>query len=383
MPTRRGWALGLSSLAVGVGGRALGVPELFVVAVAGLALAAAAVVHVQVWRPTLEASRRLAPGRVTAGGTVRVVLTVANRGRRTPPLRLDDGEVVAFDRPSMPAGDVVGHEYRLDAPRRGLVAVGPLRVTVEDPFGLAARRVPVLVPSTLVVHPVVESITLPPEPAGASTASRPASAPVPGGEFHGLRPYAPGDDVRLIHWPTSARLDALVVRQDEMPQLRRTVIALDARAGAHRGSTFEDAVSVAASVVAAACAGEGTVRLVTSAGLDSGRAGGDAHVEEVLDLLAALERDPGSGVDPMASLLTGEELATLVVVTTAARGAGGLRALGAAAADAATSVVVVLAAPPGVAVVPGAEFDVVVPVSPGASWRDAWERVVPGRAGDR
>ena len=384
MPTRKGWALGLSSLAAGVGGRALGVPELFVVAVAGVALVAAAVAYVQLWRPTLGASRRLAPGRVGAGGSVRVVLTVVNRGRRTPPLRLDDGGAGAVDRPSMPAGEVTGHEYRLDARCRGLVAVGPLRVTVEDPFGLASRRAPVLAPSTLVVHPAVQAMVLPPEPAGVSTASRPASAPVPGGEFHGLRPYEPGDDVRLIHWPTSARLDALVVRQDEMPRLRRTVVALDVRASAHRGTTFEPAVSVAASVVASACAGDGTARLVTSAGLDSGSAGGDAHIEEVLDLLAAVERDAGSALDPMASLLVGEEDATLVVVTTAARAAGGLRSLGAAAADAATSVVVVLAAPPpDVEVLPVAEFDVVVPVSPGASWREAWERVVHGGAADR
>ena len=379
MPTRKGWALGLTSLAVGAGGRALGVADLFVVAVAGLALVAASVAYVQVRRPELEASRRLAPGRVMAGGTVRVVLTVVNRGRRTPAFRIDEGRV-AIDRPSMAAGEVGAHEYPPEARRRGLVTVGPLRMAVEDPFGLAVRRVTLLAPSTLVVHPVVEAVHLP-EPAGVSTASRPASAPVAGGEFHGLRPYEAGDDVRLIHWPTSARLDALVVRQDEMPRVRRTVVALDVRVGAHRGATFEAAVSAAASVVVAACAGDDTARLVTSAGLDSGSAGGDAHVEEVLDLLAAV--DAGSVLDPMASLLVGEEDATLVVVTTAVQAAGGLGSLGVAAADAATSLVVVLdAPPPGVGVVAAPEFDVVVPVFPGASWRDAWERAVHGGGGD-
>ena len=383
MPTRKGWALGLSSLAVGAGGRALGVPELFVVAVAGLALVAASVAYVGARRPPLEATRRLAPGRVTAGRTARVVLTVANRGRRAPPHRLEDGVAAGFDRPSMGAGEVVGLEYRLDAPRRGLVDVGPLRMTVEDPFGLAARRVPVLAPSPLVVHPVVEAIALPPERAGAPTAPHPATAPVPGGELHGLRPYEPGDDVRLVHWPTSARLDALVVRQDEMPRLRRTVVALDTSVGARQGATFEAAVSAAASVVAAACAGDGTARLVTSAGLDSGSAGGHAHLEEVLDLLAVVQPDRARAVGTAAALLTGDEDVTLVVVTTLAGVAGGLTAL-AATPGAATMVAVVLAAPQdGAGVGGGAGFDVVVRVPPGASWREAWDRIVPRGGADR
>ena len=380
MPTRKGWALALSALATGAAGRVLGVPDLYVVAAAGVALVAAATAYVRLRRPVLEAARRLAPARVRAGGTARVVLTVRNRGRAAPPLVLDDGHA-RFRRPPVPAGTGADLEYRLDAPRRGLVAVGPLQATVEDPFGLAARTVPVLAPGTLVVHPVVESVALPPVGSAASAASGPAATPVPGGEFHGLRPYEVGDDVRLVHWPTSARLDALVVRQDERPRLRRTVVVLDVRRSVHQGASFETALSAAASLVAAACAGDGTARLVTTAGLDSGTAGGEAHLEEVLDLLAAVQPDLPSGLDAVASLLAGEDDATLVLVTTSAGSAAG--PLAAAAGDAAESVALVLAVGPGTAAAPAPAFDRVVTVPEGRPWAAAWAGAVHDAVGRR
>ena len=69
--------------------------------------------------------------------------------------------------------------------------------------------------------------------------------------FRGLREYVAGDDLRLVHWRSSARTGELVVRQDEQPRPQATAVVLDLRRTAHAGLSLERAVSVAASVVLA------------------------------------------------------------------------------------------------------------------------------------
>ena len=70
--------------------------------------------------------------------------------------------------------------------------------------------------------------------------------------FRGLREYVAGDDLRHVHWRSSARTGELVVRQDEQPRPRATAVVLDLRRTAHAGLSLERAVSVAASVMLAA-----------------------------------------------------------------------------------------------------------------------------------
>jgi uncharacterized protein (DUF58 family) len=73
-----------------------------------------------------------------------------------------------------------------------------------------------------------------------------------GDEFYALRAYEEGDDLRKIHWPTSARIDELVVRQEELLAEPRVLIILDTTAAKHRGrgpdSSLETSVSACASI---------------------------------------------------------------------------------------------------------------------------------------
>ncbi len=69
--------------------------------------------------------------------------------------------------------------------------------------------------------------------------------------FHALREYVRGDDLRHVHWRSSARAGQLLVRQYH--QTRRnhaTVIVDDARDSYKTEDDFELAVSIAASLVA-------------------------------------------------------------------------------------------------------------------------------------
>jgi len=186
LPTRGGWLLGGASLLAGVGGRLLGLRELFLMAAGGGALLVCALLYVHLRRFALGARRRLIPGRLAAGGSCRVELAITNRGRRrSPVLELHDAGPGRFLLDPLDPGEEARAVYVLGAERRGLVAVGPLEVRLRDPFGLASRAVTVLAPSTLTVHPRVDQVGPPPDPPGTSTVGGPRRAtlsPVPGGD---------------------------------------------------------------------------------------------------------------------------------------------------------------------------------------------------------
>ena len=114
-------------------------------------------------------------------------------------------------------------------------------VEVSDPFGLARHRRP--------ARARARADRLPPrrrhrarrrgggdrDPLG-SAVPPPHALGRQGDDFYALREYVVGDDLRRVHWPSTARHDELMVRQDEMPWQDRTTVVLDVRRGlAHRG----------------------------------------------------------------------------------------------------------------------------------------------------
>ncbi|HUR17799.1 MAG TPA: DUF58 domain-containing protein [Acidimicrobiales bacterium] len=389
MPTRGGWLLGLSSAVAGAGGRLLGLRELFLIAAGGGALSLCALAYVRVRRFTVHAGRRLVPGCLPVGGSCQVELTLTNgRRRRSPVLDLHDGSRYRFLLDPLDPAEEARGVYMLEALRRGLLPVGPLRARLRDPFGLAARAVTVLPPGTLTVHPRVEPIGPPPDPPGVSVLNGPRRttlSPGPGGDFHALRPYQEGDDLRLVHWPTSARLDALVVRQEEAPLLRQTAIALDLRRSVHDQETIERAVSAAASVAAASCGDDGVVRLVTTGAVDTGTAGGEAHVQDILDLLATVDSDDGAGLGPLTSVLGESEGATVVLVTTSAASAEDLRVMAGLRPRCPQIIAVVFGRGRAAPVSPPhpAPFDAVVRVDGKAHFGDAWAHLLSGALVDQ
>ena len=64
---------------------------------------------------------------------------------------------------------------------------------------------------------------------------------------------------------------------------------------------------------------DGQVRLVTTGGIDSGTAGGSAHIGLLLDFLAGAAPDGSAGLDAIAGVIgLGVEGATVVVITSSA-----------------------------------------------------------------
>ncbi|MFN0089082.1 MAG: DUF58 domain-containing protein [Acidimicrobiales bacterium] len=296
MLTREGWLVAGGAAALIALGRLLGVLELFVVGAAAALLLVGAVLFVSLSRLSLSVSRRLHPPRVHAGDLSRVELRIANSGgRRSPVLRLRDA--VTGTRGAnlllgpLGGGGQVRAAYQLPTERRGVITIGPLEVMVSDPFGLAQRVVSTAGTSELTVYPRLHDIGPLPMASGAdpqSSSRLPNVMGRSGEDFYTLRSYVVGDDLRKVHWPSTARFDELMVRQTEQPWQGRTTVVLDVRRTSHTPASFELAVSAAASIALVQWRRGDQVRLVTTAGADSGFGSAHEHLDAIMAHLALL-----------------------------------------------------------------------------------------------
>ncbi|MEA3185024.1 MAG: hypothetical protein QOJ74_1501, partial [Ilumatobacteraceae bacterium] len=85
-----------------------------------------------------------------------------------------------------------------------------------------------------------------------------------GSEFHSLREYVRGDDIRRINWKASARATSLIVRETAMEGIRRCTVVLDTNESEYLASSFEQAVIAAASIVASSAHAGVNTRFATS-----------------------------------------------------------------------------------------------------------------------
>lgn len=297
MLTTTGWSVAVGSMALIVVGRLLGIFELFLLGAGGAVLVVAAVLRVATLRLRVDVTRELHPARVHAGTPSRVELEVRNRsGLRTPVLTLRDpvgrGRTARVVLAPLGTDETVRAAYRLPTDRRGLLRVGPMTIEITDPFGIASTTTQGAGITELTVWPAVDDVLPLPHTSGddpLAGADHPNPLASHGDDFYALRPYVVGDDLRRVHWKSSARSEELLVRQDEMPWQGRATVVLDARRGTHSDESFERAVSAAASVILACSRRHFLVRLVTTAGDDSQFGAGGTHVESLLERLSTIE----------------------------------------------------------------------------------------------
>ena len=153
--------------------------------------------------------------------------------------------------------------------QRGRYSLGPTTITVGDPFGLFHRRRTFPAETSVIVYPQI--VPLP--------AFRAPDGDLPGGGRQrqrvahttamatGIRDYQPGDPFNRIHWPNTARLGRLLVKEFEQDPVADVWIVLDLDRNVHLGngpdSTEEHAVTVAASVASRFLTENRAVGLVT------------------------------------------------------------------------------------------------------------------------
>jgi uncharacterized protein (DUF58 family) len=288
-----GWGVAAASVLLYAAGALLGYPEPVALAVGGLL----AVVTAVLWtlpQPALTVEREITPLRVARGESAEGVLHVTNTGRvRRAGMRAYDAcgaGRIDVRIPVLRPGAAESVRYPLPTDRRGQIPVGPLRLVRADPFGLARRIREYGDPLTLLVRP--RTVPLPLLPSGRNHhLEGPTSDTAPAGTvtFHALREYVVGDDLRHIHWRSSARTGTLMVRQLVDASMPQTTIVVDTGAGAYgEPDDFELAVDVAASVAAGAARMNFPVRVLTGDGPLVETRGGAQDVDAILDRLARL-----------------------------------------------------------------------------------------------
>jgi len=314
--------VGIGGVAALATGRLLGLPELYVFGTAALALVAVCLTLVWLSIPQLSVHRTLRPPRVHAGTPSRVELAVRNDGHRsTPVLQLHDPVTgtpgAALHLVPLGAGAVTGAAYRLPTERRGVVRIGPMAAGRSDPFGLASRTLDVAGSAELTVLPHIDSITPLPMTLGndpLAGADHPNALGRSGEDFYGLREYVVGDDLRRVHWPSTARTGELMVRQDELPWQGRVTVVLDLDRSSASPALFERMVSAAASIVNASWNRRDLVRLVTTDGVDTGFAAGHAHLDNLMERLAVVQPTRSAILHGVVRLLSSSSGGAVVAV---------------------------------------------------------------------
>ncbi|OKJ70822.1 DUF58 domain-containing protein [Streptomyces sp. CB02460] len=326
--TTRGRSFLAAGIAAAVCAYVLGQGDLLRV---GLLLAVLPLVSVTVLHRTryrVTGTRRLSPSRVPAGSEARVHLRMDNVSRLpTGLLMLQDrvpyvlGPRPRFVLDRVEAGGRREVSYRVRSDLRGRYPLGPLQLRLSDPFGMCELTRSFSAYDTLVVVPRTEP--LPPAPlAGESSGygeGRQRSLALAGDDDVIPRGYRYGDDLRRVHWRSTARYGELMVRREEQPQRARCTVLLDTRRTAYRGSgpdsAFEWAVSGAASALVHMLERGFAVRLLTDAGDavpgegEGGFAGATQATADaaglMMDTLAEIGHSDGGGLSRAHDVLRG------------------------------------------------------------------------------
>jgi uncharacterized protein (DUF58 family) len=286
-------------------------------------------------RYRVAGSRRLSPARVPAGSEARVHLRMDNVSRLpTGLLMLQDrvpyvlGPRPRFVLDRVEAGGRREVSYRVRSDLRGRYPLGPLQLRLTDPFGMCELTRSFSTFDTLTVIPRVEalpSVRLSGEAKGYGD-GRNRSLALAGEDDVIPRGYRYGDDLRRVHWRSTARYGELMVRREEQPQRARCTVLLDTRGIAFAGqgpdSAFEWAVSGAASVLVHMLERGFSVRLLTDTGNSVPGEGADGFAGAsqesadaaglMMDTLAVIDHSDGSGLSRAYDVLRGGNEGLLV-----------------------------------------------------------------------
>lgn len=312
-----GWMLMALTLLFAVVGSVQGWREL-VVAAWVMAFVLAICALFLIGRTEYDVSLDLARTRVVVGERAIGALKLENRGSRAIlpsrvvlPVGAGRGE---FSIQRLAAGQTAEELFAIPTQRRGVVAVGPVSVVRGDPLGVFERAHRRDEPVDLFVHPKTvlfggQSLGFLRDLEGlpATDLSRDDVS------FHALLEYQPGDDLRHVHWRSTARTGTMMVRQFEETRRSHFVIGLSRSRGDYRSDDeFELGVSIAGSI--------GLRALQDSQRVDvrvQGRELASGTGKQLLDSLSAVEQSKPreGGIAELAGVVSAAmPLASVVVL---------------------------------------------------------------------
>jgi uncharacterized protein (DUF58 family) len=240
---------------------------------------------------------RQPPARIFAGRPFLMGIQLKNEKARLPSFSIEIEDLVdgrPLDKKcyflKIPAGRTQATSYRHTFPRRGLYEIGGVRVATKFPFALFRKSRDVDHPSEVLVFPNVVPLPVP-APATFGSGEEQRTRIGRRGEFFGLREMRQGDDVRDVHWRSSARQGRTMVREYEEEAHRRITILVDNSLpqghDAEADEALEKAISLAASLSAAYLSRHFVVRLLAR-GTEVAAGAGPPQLQKILRALALL-----------------------------------------------------------------------------------------------
>lgn len=300
-----GWVVIAVAIVLWITALTLGWEEAFVAAIVATVLALLCVGFL-FGRTAYDVDLDLTRTRVVVGERAVGALKLANRTSRA----LLPSEIVlpvgsgrgVFQVPRLHAGQEHEELFAIPTTHRSVLSVGPVSVLRGDPLGLFERTHDRRQAVDLFVHPR----TLPLE--GLSLGQMRDLEGLPDQHlarddvsFHALRDYQPGDDLRHVHWKSTARTGTLMVREYEQTRRSHFVVALSTHPGEYRDADeFETAISVTGSVGLRALRDSRTLDVRTSEGKIRAETG-----RRFLDSLSAIEttKPRDGGIVALAGIL--------------------------------------------------------------------------------
>lgn len=218
-------------------------------------------------RGGLDLVRRVVPHPVTVGQTAVVEIALTSASSWTRLDNIDVAEQAAREL-SGPGGlrarvhrgrGSLRLTYQIEPEHRGRWMVGPLQVQRLDAFGTARWSGPLGPPMRVAVRPRTSPLTVDTRTASTDLDRAASGSRMPAADDALLRDYRTGDDLRRVHWRSSARRNELLVRQDERSARRPVSVVLDIPSD---DGAAEWSISVAASVAVALVRSGHRVRLL-------------------------------------------------------------------------------------------------------------------------
>ena len=215
-------------------------------------------------------------------------------------------------------GDHQRGHYQLVLAETWRYEFGPVFMDTRFPLGLVERGLNLPVAESLRVYPRLGRLhpdwKRKLQNATEQTSSQAAQGGIFEDEFHRLREYRPGDDLRSVHWRTSARRNELMVREYRDSRDRSLLILLDSWMPSDSPGAalhdFEHALSFAATVCIEATRNSRESRItlaVKGTSLRIWRGGGGGEKIEVLfDTLAELKPNPQQTLATLFEATTGD-----------------------------------------------------------------------------
>lgn len=209
----------------------------------------------------------------------------------------------------------VSHRYTIECHRRGWHQFGPVKLTANDPFGMASRQQTLEEREGVLVYPRVVPMSELVVPARQPLGDMKPSTPLVEDPMRmaGVRPYVPGDSPKRIHWRATARTGEMQTRVFEPSASPVAAIFLDTITFSHlwegqNSQLLELSVTVAASMASQMLEGRHQVGMYANAPIPNlartvrispGRRPG--QLTRILEHLAMLAPAFGDRIEKMLS----------------------------------------------------------------------------------